>query len=342
MISKLTLLIFLFVSSFTSAALLPIDKQIKIPENALLTEISNSDSLIVVLERTGVLRIINYLTDVEVNHFQIITSDLPEPVTMKLSPDGKLLAIVNYRSPQVVIYDITTGNRLYFVRFDYASGSLPGVLFSPSGEYLAISDPFIVDGAFIQVYEAHSGKKMALLGYDKNSGEEGFRSFDFISRDGRVDFLTLSYNACQLSIWDINSGSESRLVGTCANSIRVVNNAGLYVIADHQSLSFYNIVTGKKISSIWNIYKPPESEVLSYGDIYAYTFFDDKIVYLGDGPDLNGIRLRAFDTKTEIQIFQYELSNDSNKFMRLISLNEKKYLVTSKPGFINLTDLSKL
>jgi hypothetical protein len=339
---KVLIALSICVSAFVSmaqASVFPTPKQMHLPEDTVRYSTAKNATVIAILNNSDQISLMNYLTGEELSRFQVQKNDLSHPEYLEVSPDGQLVAIVNFWGPHVVVYDAKSGSRLY--QFSYwGISDTPLIRFSNDGAFAAIADPWIANGAFFNVVEARTGKVLQKLGYKE--GEEGFKDLQFTTRDNKPSLISLSDRACQLSIWDLTTGEEKKLAQTCVKNIRLVDDKGLYAEGDFNVVTFYNMLTAQKVSRITNTYQPPQSKLPTWASIQSYDLNDGAIFYLGAGPDLQGTYLRSFEIATAALRFEYDVTSLGARSIKIVKADGHSYLVMSNPKALYFVDLSTL
>ncbi|MEZ4873207.1 MAG: hypothetical protein R2827_13390 [Bdellovibrionales bacterium] len=271
--------------------------------------------------------------------FEIPGEALSNVEYIRLSPNGKYLAIANYWSPHIVIFNTIDGTKV-LEREYFGVSDTSRVRFDPKDEFVAIADPFIVNGAVVEVVNLTNGNSQK-VGFSATSGEEGFRDIEFFYLKGKRVLVTLSYNACRLSIWDMdNSYAEKKITNTCVDNIELADSEGNYMEGDHNSLNFFNIFTAQKVNTVINYYEHPQSP--TYGNFFSYGFSNSNVIFLGDGPGLEGTFLRAIDYKTDQDIFKYDISKQGFSSLRVIKNAGKALLALIGREKISTVNLNKL
>lgn len=330
----------LALSSVGRSATLPLQKRFDLPADKVASDLAKEAPLVVVLHKTNQISISNYLDGQELSRFPIAKDDLSHPEYVRISPSGDLIAIVNYWSPHVIVYDGKTGARLYQVEYWGVSDS-PRIEFSKDGRFAIIGDPWIVDGAQFSVVEAKTGKLVTRTGYAKGRGEEGFYGLRFVETEGSLSVLSLSMDRCQLSLWDLTSGTEKSLYRSCGRTLKVNSDSGLFAKIDNNGIDVFNLATNK-VTRIVNHYAPPKSQKPTWGDVLDFDFFGTSVLFLGAGPDLVGTYLRAFDLTTGDLRFEYEVTETNVKQLNVLHQGDQNYLVLTQWGSIYVLDLSTI
>lgn len=116
-----------------------------------------------------------------------------------LSPNGKLLATASRDS--VILWDLAQGKP--FRRFDYdhsGTFSLPGLVFSPKGKYLA----YVQDYFAAYLWDVNTGKEIARFPRDLKHRHDLCQ----FTPDGEQ--LILSDGPNRVSFWKVQANKESR------------------------------------------------------------------------------------------------------------------------------------
>ncbi|HTU93815.1 MAG TPA: WD40 repeat domain-containing protein [Gemmataceae bacterium] len=198
---------------------------------------------------TSAIRFWDTTTGKEIRKIPLPPNPSTTPGAIVFSPDGKLLAVEDFKGETVWLYDAATGKQLSTVEEMGTSryGASESLAFSPDGRLLAAAG-----GTKIHLAEVPSGRQLLRINLPKESNATAIA----ISADGRtlaVPSHVVSGNQT-ITLWESASGKE-RLVLPCpggqVNNVAFSPDGRLLAAGGYDSIVFvWDMIAGKQMARL--------------------------------------------------------------------------------------------
>jgi WD40 repeat protein len=230
---------------------------------ATLWQVAESSSLVRVLEFHGRAQVVAFSFD---GHYLAVAGDEPHvafwdtrrggwtrspqiplhsPSSMKISADGRTLAVSSSDSPEIVLWDLTAGRQR--LTLSGHTAKVMQMAFAPDGHSLASATATVSDSP-IRIWNVATGRLRRRIA---NSGA-GFQALAY-SPDGSF-VAGASPHEKAVRIWDVHTGSQVKVIAGHSFATRSVafspNGRLLATVAGDGTGGLWSVATGHEIRQL--------------------------------------------------------------------------------------------
>lgn len=223
-------------------------------------------------------------------------------IKIAFSPDGKILAIMDYAEEKITLFDVSTGAELR--SFD-GDSDVKAMAFSPDGKTLVV-----VESADIIILDVSTGKKLHTFQmYSGDTADSGSVDSAALSPDGKTLATT---DKTTTKLWDVLTGRE-------LHTLQVSNATALAFSVDGKTLATGN---SNGTVKLWDVSTGRELQTLKGHSDHIYSIaFSPNNKYLATGSE---------DTTIKI----WEISS-GKELASILAINQRDWLVITPDGLFD-------